>query len=195
MEKKTKYYKILGVGGVPCNGGSGQWHLPKGNRPGKWMPKIKGELEPCRNGYHVCRRNDLVAWLNQEIYEAEIRGEQINHTDKVVAREARLIRKMARWDECTARLFACDCAEHVLHIFEKHNKTDSRPRNAIEVARRFADGEATKGELAAARDAAGVAAGVAARAAARAAAGDAARAAERQWQTKRLFQYLNGKVK
>jgi hypothetical protein len=45
------------------------------------------------------------------------------------------------------RLFAADCAEHVLPIYEKHYPDDSRPRRAIEMARRFARGEATKEEL------------------------------------------------
>ncbi len=55
------------------------------------------------------------------------------------------------------RLFACDCAERMLHIYERNNPSKA-PRQAIEVARRFADGKATKEELAAAYDAANAAA-------------------------------------
>ena len=78
-----------------------------------------------------------------------------------------------------ARLFACLCAESVLPIYEKTHPGDERPRKAIEVARRFASGEATRKELAAARDAAWAAASAAAFAArdARAAARDARAAA------------------
>jgi hypothetical protein len=72
-----------------------------------------------------------------------------------------------------ARIFACDCAERVLPIFEREFPNDARPRTAIAVARRFAAGDATEAERAAARDAARDAAG----AAAGAAAGDAAWAA------------------
>jgi len=70
---------------------------------------------------------------------------------------------------CT--LFAADCAESVLHIFEAERPNDDRPRKAIAVAR---NPNATSGDM----DAAGAAAGDAARAtmAAWAAAGDAARA-------------------
>jgi hypothetical protein len=111
------------------------------------------------------------------------------------------------------RLFACDCAESVLHVFENKYPDDNRPRNAIEVARRFANGEATIDEskaagvaawaaawaaaraAGAARDAAGNAAGAAwaaARAAARAAgaARDAAGDSERKKQREYLLKYI-----
>ncbi|MDN7867793.1 hypothetical protein QZM26_00025 [Burkholderia multivorans] len=75
------------------------------------------------------------------------------------------------------RLFAVWCARQVEHLME-----DQRSKDALNVAERFANGEATEEERAAARDAAwaaawaaaGDAAWEAARAAARAAAGDAA---------------------
>lgn len=57
----------------------------------------------------------------------------------------------------------CDYDEHVLHLFEAKYPEDKRPRQAIEVSRRYADGKATDEELADARadaDAAWVAAGV-----------------------------------
>lgn len=79
-----------------------------------------------------------------------------------------------------ARLFECDCAAHVLPLYEAEHSYDDRPRKAIETSRRYANGQVTTEELsaawAAARDAAWDAAR-AARAAARDAARDAARAA------------------
>lgn len=110
------------------------------------------------------------------------------------------------------RLLACDYAEHVLHIFEEACHNDKRPRNAIEVSKRYANGEATREELDAARsdawdaawyaaaDAASRAAWDAAWAAleadsrvARAAARDAARdaTAERKWQEQKLRELLS----
>lgn len=41
------------------------------------------------------------------------------------------------------RLFACDCAEHVLPLFERFQPLDNRPRKAIEVARHYALGTTT----------------------------------------------------
>jgi len=91
----------------------------------------------------------------------------------------------------TLRLLACKWAESVLPIFETPYPDDAGPREAIAVGRRFAGGDATEGELTAARAAAeataeaaaepaaelaaGAAAGAAARDAARATAGAAAR--------------------
>ena len=98
-----------------------------------------------------------------------------------------------------SRLLACDYAEHVLHIFEDEYPDDDRPRKAIGISRRYAMGEATEEELAAARAAAWFAARAAARDAARAAAGFAESAArdawdaEREWQEQRLREVLENK--
>lgn len=206
-----KYYKVLGKNGKACHGGSGSWHLPKNGKPGKWMPKIEN-IEPCVRGYHLCEAVDLLEWLNEEIYEAEGRGKSIRHDNKTVFEQARLIRKINAWNEKTARLFACECAERVLPIFERERPDDDRPRKVIEAARKYADGLISKEEIDAARaaargaawDAAGAAAWAAARGAARDAARDAAwaaawaaaraaaRAAEKKWQTERLMKVLRG---
>lgn len=89
------------------------------------------------------------------------------------------------------RNLACDYAEFVLPVWEAKYPDDQRPRQAIEVARRYADGMATTDELDvagtaacdaacdASRDAAWATACDAALAAALAAACDAARAAAR----------------
>lgn len=83
-------------------------------------------------------------------------------------------------------LLACDYAEHTLHIFEDKYPDDSRPRHAIETARLYAVGQATKEDIEKARSAAYAAytAGDAAYTA-----GDAA-AAERKYQTEKLRELL-----
>jgi len=170
-------FKVLNQDGTCCNGGTGKWHLPVKNpdgswTAGSWMPAIEGDLSPCENGYHLCREQDLLQRIGPAIFAAEYRGEMIKAEDKIVVREARLLRRLETWNECTARLFAVDCAGRVVHLCD-----DPRPRHAIDVARRYAGGEATAEELDAARDAAWNAARDAARAAGRAAARDAAWAA------------------
>ena len=219
----TTMYKVLSADGKSCNGGNAEWSLPTQNDdgswcPGEWMPEIDGELVPCKNGYHLCRRQDLLCWLGDAIFEAEYSGEIVEGDDKIVVRQVRLLSRLEAWNERTARLFAADCAEQVLHLFEREHSDDKRPRLAIEAARRFANGEIDRVDLAAAwaaawaaaSDAAGAAAWdaasdaawAAARAAwdaardaawdaARDAAWAAARAAAREQQTALLFEYLD----
>jgi hypothetical protein len=171
-----KYYKTLDKDGRSCHGGDAEWSLPTRNAdgtwtPGDWMPEVRGNLEPCANGYHVVTLEQLPDWLGERIFEVEVGKEILPDDDKSVTRTCRLTRECAGWNERTARLFACDCAEHVLSLYEAKYPDDDRPRKAIEVARRYAEGTATREELAAA--------GAAAWAAARAAAGAAAWAAVR----------------
>jgi hypothetical protein len=132
--------------------------------------------------------------------------------DKVVARRARVTEKIEAWNERTSRLFAADCAERVLYLYEQEYPNDDRPRAAIQAARDFAEGRIDQAALdaarvaasAAERDAAWDAAWTAARAAAWAAARDAGVTkrpspatdwisrwgAEREWQARRLLEYL-----
>ena len=198
-------YKATNRNGVaPITGF--EWPLPKNGKPGKWV-KAEGEIVLCENGIHYCKDEfQLLSWLNEEIWEIEVKGKKVIGDDKCAARQGRLIRKIETWNERTARLFACDCAEHVLHNYKEKYPLDMRPEEAIETARRFAEGEATQKELAtawdaawaaawaAARDAARAAAWDAARAAARAADWDAARDAEKKWQAERLALYLRGEL-
>jgi hypothetical protein len=155
-------------------------YLPKGKRPGKWLPK-RDTLKICESGWHGCKDGDIVEYLNAQIFEIEIRGDMKKDGDKFTVQQMRFIRKCKGWNDVTARLFACDCAEHVLPIFEKECPEDKRPRQAIETARKFANGQATSEELSAAWDAAWAAAW---------AASAAAWAAERKQQFIILLKYL-----
>jgi hypothetical protein len=184
-------HKVTDAEGRACHGGTGKW------TKGRWR-SVAGELKPCARGLHLVTVKQLPQWLSEGIlWEAETEGGLIDAGDKWVARRARVVREVARLDARTARLLTCDFAEHVLPIFEEQHPNDKRPREAIAVARRFANGEATRAELAAARAAAWDAARVAARVAARAAwdaAGDAAWAAagdaEREWQARHTAEVL-----
>ena len=187
-----KLYKVLGKNAEAVNGGNGKW-----KRNCHWMPPIDGELVPCENGYHLCRKQDLIAWLGPTIWEAEYRGERIDDDNKVVVREARIVRRIKNWDETTARLFAVDCAERVMHLGDEVILS-----TVLAVVYLYAIGEVTKDDLSTAWEAARAAAWAAAWEAAWAAARDtawaaarawaAAWAAAREWQTERLFEYLRG---
>ena len=168
-------WKTLCEDGRCYFGGRGTWDLPNG-KPGRWR-SVKGELVPCGNGIHVLGPHHIVRWLGPALFEIEYEGEKIDAGDKYVVRKARLVRRVEEWNERTARLFAADCAEDVVHLIPEAVRGPFV--SAIDVARRFAEGEASRDELSAAEAAAEAAAGAAARDAARAAAWDAAGAAAR----------------
>lgn len=152
-------------------------YLPKGNRPGKWLPKIsKLKLYNC--GYHYCRVETAYNWLHAQCFEVEPRGASIEDND-ICVQQFRFIRRL-NWDERIARLFAADCAAHVLHLY---TGPSDAPRRAIEVARAFANGRATIKDLLEANKAAEAAARSAARSAAmsEAARSAAMSAAESAW--------------
>lgn len=176
-------YKFLNEDGTTAQG-YGKWHLPKNGKPGKWMPKIAGELVACENGYHLCRQStDLLEWCGAPaLYRAEYRLEMVEADDKVVVRQARLLDRVETWNERTARLFACDCAEQAMKLIKE---PDQRSIEAVYVARLYAVGQASQDELYAAAWAAW-----AAEWAVRSAALGAG--AVRKWQFDRLMFYLNG---
>ncbi len=157
---------------------------------------IKGDIVLCERGYH-----SSPSWWDALQYApgpmaclVEITRPVQKDQDKQVSHTRTLIAAVSVEREC--RLFACDVAEEALHLAKVE---DPRSWKAIEVSRKFADGQATDKDLAAARDAARAAAWdaawaaawdaawaaardaawAAARDAARAAAWDAARAAAR----------------
>ena len=131
----------------------------------------------------------------------EGRGTMVRSDNKTVFAESRLIKRL-NWDERIARHFACDCAERVLHIFEKEFPKDTRVRDCIKTSRDFADGSVDSSALSAesaawsALSAAWSAESAAwsAESAARSAA-SAAWSAEKKWQLKRLLDYATGKIK
>lgn len=177
-------FKWLKANGKTTFGRSG-WDLPTRNdngwKPGKWI-RAKGELSECENGIHLCRASDLIDWVGERLYRAEADGRRIDARDKIVVRRARLIEPVETINEKTLRLFAADCAESVLHLFEAQYPDDDRPRKAIGATRQFALGEIGAAARDTARDAA--------RAAAWAAAGDAERAAARAVLNDRLLLYV-----
>jgi hypothetical protein len=150
-------YKVWDENGRSPVSGQGAWRIPQKDQPGKWMPPVRGDLVSGTRGYHLCRPKDLPNRLGPVIYEAEWRGERLDTPAGALVREARLVRRLPTWDQSTAWMFACDCAEHVLPLFEREHPYDDRPRQAIETVRRFLAGLATSDELSDARSTADMA--------------------------------------
>ena len=166
--------KFTAPGGVPYAGSeSFRWSLPDGDRPGEWAKQYKSAPILCKRGYHWCEAQHAIHHLNAECWLFEPAGATVRGSEKCVSQGGRLLRRVETWTERTARLFTADCAESVVHLCGD----DPRPWQAIEVARRYAHGEATEEALEAANAAAVDAAWDATMDAACAAAAAAARAA------------------
>ena len=148
-----KYYKWTAPGGhapvvggyrypLPVKNGDGTW------TPGEWTQPAQGDLKPRANGYHVCRPTGLVNWINAELYECEIGGDQAACNDPedsiLCVRRARLIRRVESWNERTARLWGVWCARQALALMPD---PDPRSVAVVDTAGRFAYGHATAGEL------------------------------------------------
>lgn len=103
-------FKFLARGALaPISGFS--WPQPDANVPGAWL-ETGGELEPCQRGAHVCRLEDLAYWIHDELWEAEIEGESVEGFDCLVARRARLVRHIDRWQDGGALRFLEAAVEH-----------------------------------------------------------------------------------
>src|SRR5690606_27215958 len=160
-----------GVGRYPSVGGWTARHL---------NPQ---QLKPCVYGYHLARGPQVLGWLGPTLYVAEACPDHppVDDGHKLVTCRVRLVRRLDRWNETTARLFAADCAEAAL-LGERASgrEPDERIWAAVDAARRYARGEIQFVALSAAWEAAwdaAAAARVAARGTAKAAAAAAARAA------------------
>lgn len=149
-----------------------------GNEPPWVVGESRSITDPpvlCRLGYHASSTpfEALQYAPGSVLCLVELTGVVLVDSDKAVGQGRRLVAAVNV--ERELRLFACDCAERALPLFELVYPQDQRPREAILVARRYADGQATYTELDAARVAAWDAVGDAATAAAWDAAGATAR--------------------
>jgi hypothetical protein len=101
-------YKFLPAGGHGLFSGF-SWPLPSNGTPGAWVDAGL-PLEPCVNGIHVCREDDLPYWIDDELWVIELRGEIAEHGRMLVAEEGRLVTRIDAWNRESATSFAEACA-------------------------------------------------------------------------------------
>ena len=169
------YYKFIDENNCGYNGFDYSEYLPRDGQPGTPLPTVEGEIIPCENGYHACRRESVSRWIKAQLYEVELTGTLVDGDDKTAASDIRIIRKVDAWNERTQRLFAVWCAREALKLVDNPNP---RCIAACDVAERYANGDAPWD---ATMDVAWAAAMYAARDAAINAATAAARASDADW--------------
>ncbi len=99
MKNKT-FYKVISIDNKAINGGNFDYtdYLPKGNKPGKWLPEIK-DLKECESGYHITNYWNM--WINSEdnkIFEVEVENIQekdgVGVIDKYVCGKFRFVKEI-----------------------------------------------------------------------------------------------------
>ena len=177
-------YKVLS-NGRSCHGGRGKW-TPNRRR------SVRGSLVPCRRGIHYCRDEQVLAWLDDELWEFVdlTPGEAIDAGDKMVTRAGKVTKKYEAWNERTARLFAVDCSRIAVNRYARHDQRELLHAclDVLIGCARAAESAALSAEWSAAESAALSAA----RSAAASAAESAARSAARSEQYALLCRYLGG---
>lgn len=131
----TTAYKFLTADGKgPLSGAL--WPLPRDGAPGAWVDAGAGALELCVRGAHVCRPADLAYWLNEELWQVEVGGDQIEGIDCLVVRQARLVRRLDGWREGgVAVRFAEACLEHATDLVPAAAPARAYLQDAAEAAR------------------------------------------------------------
>ena len=62
---------------------------------------------------HACVDNELVNWIDDELWAIELAGEIFEHEGVLVARRGRLLHLAEHWHSATAAAFAGDCVRSV----------------------------------------------------------------------------------
>jgi hypothetical protein len=73
---------------------------------GEWVEAAS--VDPCRDGVHALRPEDLPYWLGRELWEIELDGEIVEQERKVVASRGRLVRRIDAWTIALLDEFADD---------------------------------------------------------------------------------------
>jgi hypothetical protein len=100
-------YKFLSPGAVGLFSRLA-WPVPRDARPGDWVV-AEGPLEVCRNGVHACGPDDLIEWIDSELWRVEL-GEPVMESEAgLVASRGRLLSRVEEWDEDAARALTREC--------------------------------------------------------------------------------------
>lgn len=96
-------HKFLSPGGVGLFSDF-TWPSPK-----VWVESSQS-VENCVHGIHALRREHLLEWIDDELWEVELDGKILESGGMLVAERGRLIQRVESWDEDAARSFADACA-------------------------------------------------------------------------------------
>ncbi len=77
--------------------------------PGEWLQATEGG-RTCEARVHACRAEDLVDWMDAELWRIELDGDVRVDCGKLVADRGRLVERVDLWDPAFMAAFAEACA-------------------------------------------------------------------------------------
>lgn len=76
---------------------------------GEWVDTGEPVVD-CLVGVHALRFEQLLDWIDDELWEIELDGETVEHDGMIVAARGRLVRRVEGWNNTTTWAFADACA-------------------------------------------------------------------------------------
>lgn len=80
--------------------------------PGGWL-ETDGQLDLCRCGIHALLPPALPRWMTEELWQVELDGAEPRDDGIVLARRARLVSRVAGWNDDQASAYAADVVNHL----------------------------------------------------------------------------------
>ena len=77
--------------------------------PGEWLEVGPGDRRACAARIHACRAQDLVEWMDAELWRIELDGDVRVDCGKLIAERGRLVERVAAWDAAFIAAFAEAC--------------------------------------------------------------------------------------
>lgn len=148
-------HKFTATDGRPSHAGSKarRWDIPSERAdgsviPGRWRT-IRGIIQPCARGLHACTPEQLRLWVDRELYLIEVVDDTdalghktlIEHQGtKFVTRRARLIRRIAAWDDAANARWNATCFRAALTVATPMLAVDGGQEHPyLDIGRRLAD--------------------------------------------------------
>ena len=100
----VRAYKFLARGAV---GRFSDFQWPE---PGEWVESGQPVVD-CLHGVHALREEQLLDWIDDELWEIELGGAVADRNGMLVAERGRLVRRVEDWNDTAARAFADACAK------------------------------------------------------------------------------------
>ncbi len=102
-------FKTLARNNYSTKGGNIEWYPPQNGVPGIWLSEAPKTYEK----YYLCTKENVIYWLDECIYVAEIQGGYSVENGDVTVEDARLVQKINGWNKDFKRKFADNCYEAI----------------------------------------------------------------------------------